>query len=783
MFTAYHNSCRKKKGNLRRLMMAIENKYIFFPVTKTGYWHNGIHIYKKDSEDFVISPFIGKILKKNQSIASIYPAKLPKIIYVREIILTAPPEVAEKYENLSSIDFTKLKKDEQEKVLEAIGLSSNPSYILQKHTISFKNEMFSYYSFIRHFSKLCDFKKIKNDEYIFPHDKVGEYGKSEGENNMVHLEYFITTDSSYFNIDAPDIFDYCDNINNEFDLYKKDEQSFEELYFNKKTEFSVLHDSKDDYEKYPESLHIKVKSYHVNINENYKKENSLRIEVNNNAINVHDKENNIVNQIKIDIKNPLTNNIDTELVYTKYLKTKSNDIKDLFYTLDPFNLQAFWTEADSEKLQYWDDYIFTKGDVILKKYSMQPDKKIFSKLNENKQEFSLQFFKVQENGIEVLESTENRKFIKIEEAGRNFYFLKDDIKYNSNYWKDFRDGTAVFLKKDLTPYNPNDDDFKNCSDLQKIMKKKNVISSVESNMELGQFLEKNKSITLKCAFQHISEWSQVEINPFKIDHPEETSDLWEKMRIWSKDGKSSSFPREVSDSSKFIYFHPAYFENWLFNLHRCFAKKLISAQNLVMKDFRLVQGNCGIYYNFHDEATTFCNHAVYETIKQVDKNYLSFLLNIDEPPWDLDKYKAKAFLSLLKENQSLNNGKYIYKESNLWCDILEFQSQKTEETGICKITAEQAFYMAQLGYVVIAAWKNLTPFADEEGVNYSPHFVTIKPTQCGEKYSDITRIIVAHVGLGVNKAKNMSNAFKGNGNTTNKIDEINFYVNMRQMFK
>ena len=153
--------------------MAIENKYIFFPVTKTGYWHNGIHIYKKDSEDFVISPFVGKILKKSQSIVSIYPEKLPKIIYVREIILTAPPEVAEKYENLSSIDFTKLKKDEQEKVLEAIGLSSNPSYILQKHTISFKNEMFSYYSFIRHFSKLCDFKKIKNDEYIFPHDKVG----------------------------------------------------------------------------------------------------------------------------------------------------------------------------------------------------------------------------------------------------------------------------------------------------------------------------------------------------------------------------------------------------------------------------------------------------------------------------------------------------------------------------------------------------------------------------------------------------------------------------------
>lgn len=628
-----------------------------------------------------------------------------------------------------------MKKDEQEKVLEAIGLSSNPSYILQKHTISFKNEMFSYYSFIRHFSKLCDFKKIKNDEYIFPHDKVGEYGKSEGENNMVHLEYFITADSSYFNITAPDIFDYCDNINNEFDLYKKEEQPFEELYFNKKTEFSVLHDSKDDYEKYPESLHIKVKSYHVKINEDYKKEKSLRIEVNDNVINVHDKENNIVNQIKIDIKNPLTNNIDTELVYTKYLKTKSNDIKDLFYTLDPFNLQAFWTEADPEKLQYWDKYIFTKGDVMLKKYSMQPDKKIFSKLNENKQEFSLQFFKVQENGIEVLESTKGKKFVKIEKAGENFYFLKDDIKYNSNYWKDFKDGTAVFLKKDLTPYNPNDDDVKNCSDLQKIMREKNVIDSVEPSMELVQFLEKNKSITIRCAFQHISEWSQVEINPFTIDHPEETSDLWEKMRIWSKDGKSSSFPREVSDSGKFIYFHPAYFENWLFNLHRCFAKKLISVQNLVMKDFRLVQGNCGIYYNFHDYATTFCNHAVFETIIKVDGNFNNFTKKTAN--------KKNISRDPLKEDfpECPDTEKYKYKPSNYWCDVLEEQSENSSKTGICKISAEQAFYMAQLGYVVIAAWKNLETNPKK---NQSPHFVTVRP--CKGKYPGLKSLKVAHVG-------------------------------------
>ena len=95
---------------------------------------------------------------------------------------------------------------------------------------------------------------------------------------------------------------------------------------------------------------------------------------------------------------------------------------------------------------------------------------------------------------------------------------------------------------------------------------------------------------------------------------------------------------------------------------------------------------------------------MYETIKRVDKNYLAYLLNIDEPSWNLKKYKNKEFISLLKKNQSLNKENYIYKESNLWCDILEFQAKKTKETGICKISAEQAFYMARLGYVVIASW-------------------------------------------------------------------------------
>ena len=779
--------------------MALENKYIFFPVTKTGYWHNGIHKYKTNKEEFVIAQLPGKILAKKQSTTTnIYPTKLPKTVYVKEIILTAP-KVAEKYENLSSIDFSKLSKEEQEKVLEAIGLSSNPAYILQKHTIAFNNEAFSFYSLIRHFSKLYDFKKIKNYEYIFPHDKIGEYGRSEGENDMIHLEYFITNDSEYFKISAPDIFDYCDNINNEYDLYKKEEQTFEKLYFDKKTEFTVLN-SDDDYKEYPKSLHLKIYRYHIIINEKYKNDNSLSVEVFNDTVKVLDKDGNIVNQIKIDIKNPLTNTINTELVYTQYIKTKNNDINNMFYTLDPFSLQPFWTEADSAKLQHWNNYIFTKSNVILKKYSMEPDKKIFSKLDENNQEYSFQFYKAQESSLEVLKSTANKEFIKIENNGEVFYFSKDNIKYTSNYWKDFKDATTIFFKNDLTSYNPDDDDLKNCSDLQKIMEKKNVIDSIESNIELKQFLEKNKNITLKCAFQHISEWSQVEINPFKIDYPEETSDLWEKMHIWGKDGKSSSFTKEISDSSKFIYFHPAYFENWLINLHNCFAKRLISIQNLVINDWRMIQGNCGIFYNFHDSEQTFCNQAVFETIKFVDENYTNFTNRNKKVFPEIDEQHAKEYqqtstFKIVNENlrkEYILNWKnkkptieyekyeknmkspnaYPYIKSNYWCDILELQASKGFDTGIIKISAIEAFYIAKLGYVVIAAWKS-------NSKTIPPHFVTISPNQSLKKATEknIGSINVAHVGGRGNGIKTLIAAFG-----SNNYNQVDFYFNIRQHF-
>jgi hypothetical protein len=279
---------------------------------------------------------------------------------------------------------------------------------------------------------------------------------------------------------------------------------------------------------------------------------------------------------------------------------------------------------------------------------------------------------------------------------------------------------------------------------------------------LSVFLEENKDKLKMCGFQHISEWSQVEITPFKIDYPEETSDLWEKLYIWKKSGKSASLPKEISDSNKFVFFHPDYFENWIFNLHRCFAGRLYAVQDLIMEDWRLKQGNCGVYYNFHDIDTTFCNQAVFETIKNVDGNFINFTGR-----------KDKEF------PECPNPNKYEYRPSNYWCDVLKMQSENSSKTGIYKISAEQAFYMAKLGYVVIACWKNSIPKGTNNNINYSPHFVTVRPNN--EEYKGIEFIKVAHVGGGRNEEKNILTAFDLSVDE-NKSSNIFFYCNINQCF-
>ena len=80
--------------------------------------------------------------------------------------------------------------------------------------------------------------------------------------------------------------------------------------------------------------------------------------------------------------------------------------------------------------------------------------------------------------------------------------------------------------------------------------------------------------------------------------------------------------------------------------------------------------------------------------------------------------------------------------------------------------------MAQLGYVVIAAWKNKSP-------NGSPHFVTVSPSIFMEVFNEYDFPEVAHVGGGKNMRLPLLDAFDAD---TNMADEIYFYCNLKQEF-
>ena len=83
---------------------------------------------------------------------------------------------------------------------------------------------------------------------------------------------------------------------------------------------------------------------------------------------------------------------------------------------------------------------------------------------------------------------------------------------------------------------------------------------------------------------------------------------------------------------------------------------------------------------------------------------------------------------------------------------------------------------------MIAAWKNLTPYEGKEGVNYSPHFVTARPSRFEKKFKSIESIEVAHVGEADNEVRNLLGAFKSTGNKKKKKDEVVFYCNINQKF-
>ena len=236
---------------------------------------------------------------------------------------------------------------------------------------------------------------------------------------------------------------------------------------------------------------------------------------------------------------------------------------------------------------------------------------------------------------------------------------------------------------------------------------------------------------------------------------DERQDFWHEIKVQEKDGFGKA-------ENCFWFYHPVTFVDALGSL-TLNAKKLLRVQKRVVS-LNILKPNSensgGIW---EDQSGTFCNHAVFLTIRALDKNYKNFLGGQGKIPDNISYLKDDTYIEQYKNN---------LRPSNIWCDVLEYQSKKTETTGIREISEDKAGILANLGYVVIACWKNTGN--PDDGADSHPHFATVAPLELLP--DDLTKgeIHVANVG-GKCGFYSVTKAFGLKA-------EIRYYYNSKQEF-
>ena len=243
--------------------------------------------------------------------------------------------------------------------------------------------------------------------------------------------------------------------------------------------------------------------------------------------------------------------------------------------------------------------------------------------------------------------------------------------------------------------------------------------------------------------------------PLEFDSEKVRQDFWHEIKVQEKDGFGKA-------ENCFWFYHPVTFVDALGSL-TLNAKKLLRVQKRVVS-LNILKPNSensgGIW---EDQSGTFCNHAVFLTIRALDKNYKNFLGGQGKIPDNISYLKDDTYIEQYKNN---------LRPSNIWCDVLEYQSKKTETTGIREISEDKAGILANLGYVVIACWKNTGN--PDDGADSHPHFATVAPLELLP--DDLTKgeIHVANVG-GKCGFYSVTKAFGLKA-------EIRYYYNSKQEF-
>jgi hypothetical protein len=353
---------------------------------------------------------------------------------------------------------------------------------------------------------------------------------------------------------------------------------------------------------------------------------------------------------------------------------------------------------------------------------------------------------------------------------------KDGKKYLG-----FRDFDNVFYAVESETRKENLLDWKKYFTLFEEENDNDIVcdSPIEDRLNQGRRepLSKNEMAKekRKVACRHPLDWDREQYTVKKIkdgmffgyeDRHKLLLEKMEAIEIWKHIKDQADIKQERNN---FWYAHPVYFINHLdrAGLLNVNMERIIEVQDEVVKLKCLEKGAEGMYPEVsHASETTYCNQAAYLTIKAVDKNYVNFigyndLYKKNDAPWDLDSldgtFKAKL-------------GNYQYKNTTLWYEILEEQTKNSTRTGIHEVSDREAQELANMGYVVIAAWKN------SPGYNKSPHYATVRPR---EVYNSKTGPMIANVGS-KNDIMRAAEGFPGNGIEKSMLKETRWYYNAQQ---
>ena len=780
----------------------------FYPFKKDGSWHNGAHI------------------TCGADIATLFPGQLiayrnaGKTIYCDNDTLKQLSEheyktLCEEYKKLYKQENNVYKQTQEfdqkdlTEISKILGFEASADFLLFKHTLFMGENEFAFYALYMHLDVVSDnITKSKelsenicvntdtSDTVTFPREIIAQEGGADGK-VFYQKEYFIPKNITDKILNDTHFFlsgNKCCKITGDVPTYNLSYNNEHETQsFEQGTYFTILEYA--DTRRYPDVVKVEPLFIPIEIKKWTEEQNSkkpllpLSLPPSLRFFMFDVKIAFLLNHKHTTIKQSQSIWSTQKIELTKVNgneECKSIELKKLM--IPNFNRNEIFLRAEDYK-QYEPFYVRLKPSVFkeiyyeknrtlyLKKRAKLDTYKVHPQLvckAESKGTIHIsEPIRIKKSDIAAVYEKDDVRFEKIKGGRFNAYY-----KYNENFIKLPADFTDLFenITKDFC--------FLRKDELKELDEIKGSDAQEKKSIKLLAIIKNKGGKSEKsCAFEHECEWNK-KSDSSVLDI--RARFIRKRTAIWDENCTNKELPEDIRECSSFTYFYHSEFEHFLRKLHKKYAENLILAQQIVMHKWMYKQGNAGLYpeqwdkdkpEGFAGDDQTFCNHAVFETIIRVDGNFTNFTNR-------KNKHTGKAEDEIFPDCPAPKE--YEYRASNYWCDVLEKQSENSAKTGIYKLTARQAFYMAQLGYAVIASWKNPLKKNEKPNENHSPHFVTVVPKDYETPCPSLEDLMVAHVG-----GKYIDAEGREHGNEERMlisafyeqiINDICFYCNLKQNF-